>query len=84
MHGKPTNTRELLRWLHDHDCTVEKTRGGHYRAFYQGRQVGSFASTPSSPTSIINAFTDIRRALRLMQAAPADTDTPATSTGAAP
>jgi len=79
MNGKPTNTRELLKWLAAHGCTVERTRRGHYRAFYQGSQIGSFASTPSGPTSIINAFTDIRRALRQLQAVPADINTPATS-----
>ena len=64
-HKRPARAdmkRIVIDWAREEGCEVE-LRGGHYRITYQGRLVGTVASSPSDSRSILNARSFIRRNL---------------------
>jgi hypothetical protein len=54
--------RLVIDWATTQGCQAE-CRKGHWRITYQGRLVGTIASTPSDSHSILNAKAFIRRNL---------------------
>lgn len=51
----------VLQWAREQGCETTPTARGHYRVTYQGRFVGTVASTPSDQRSMLNAKSFIRR-----------------------
>jgi len=59
---RKTPAQPVLKFARDLGCDTAYSRGaGHWKITYQGRYVGTVASTPSDPRSMLNARSLIRR-----------------------
>lgn len=60
--ARKTPADPVLQFARDLGCDVEFSKGAmHWRVKYQGRYVGTIASTPSDPRSMLNSRSLIRR-----------------------